>query len=149
MLGNDPGDLCAIPGHVMPKILKWYLIPPCLTLSNIRYVWRVKWSNLGNGVAPSSTPRCSSYWKGSLLVALGDGRQLYLYIYGGFRGVSEMDIATRVQIRDEGFCISHSANTLGKSTNLIILTLIIVGQIMRFNRSWRRNTLYSNLLNSA
>ena len=58
------------------------MIPPCLTLSNIRYVSRVKWSNPGKGVAPSPTPRCSSYWKGSLLVALDHGRQLYLlYIY--------------------------------------------------------------------
>ena len=36
------------------RLLKWYLIPPCLTLSNIRYVSRVKWSNPGKGIAPSS-----------------------------------------------------------------------------------------------
>ena len=41
-------------------------MPPCLTLSIIRYISRVKWSNPGNGVAPSPTPWCSSYWKGSL-----------------------------------------------------------------------------------
>ena len=35
--------------------------PPCLTLSIIRYVSRVKWSNPGKGVSPSSKPRCSSY----------------------------------------------------------------------------------------
>ena len=29
--------------------------------------WRIKWSNLGNGVAPSLTPQCSSYWKGTRL----------------------------------------------------------------------------------
>ena len=52
------------------RLEKWYLIPPCLTLSNIRYVSRVKWSNPGKGVVPSPTLRCSSYWKGSLLVAL-------------------------------------------------------------------------------
>ena len=40
---------------------KWYLIPPCLTLSNIRYVSRIKWSNPGKGGAPSPTPQCSSY----------------------------------------------------------------------------------------
>ena len=44
--------------------------PPCLTHSNIRYISRVKWSNPGKGVAPSPTPWCSSYWKGSFLVAL-------------------------------------------------------------------------------
>ena len=43
------------------RLLKWYLIPPCLTLSNKRYVSRVKWSNPGNGVASSPTSRCSSY----------------------------------------------------------------------------------------
>ena len=60
------------------RLLKRYLIPPCLTLSNIRYVSRVRWSDSGKGVASSSTPRCSSYWKGGLLVALDNGRQLYL-----------------------------------------------------------------------
>ena len=77
VFANDPGDLGSIPGHVIPKILKWYL-RPCLTLSNIRYVSGVKWSNLGKGVAPSPTPPCSSYLKGSLLVAFDYGRQLYL-----------------------------------------------------------------------
>ena len=33
-------------------------MPPCLTLSNIRYGSRVKWSNPGKGVAPSPTPWC-------------------------------------------------------------------------------------------
>ena len=63
------------------RLLKWFLIPPCLTISNLRYVSRVKWSNLGKGVAPSSTPWCKvgCYWKGSLLVALDYGRQLYFY----------------------------------------------------------------------
>ena len=40
---------------------RWYLIPPCLTLSIMRYVSRVKWSNAGEGVAPSPTPLCSSF----------------------------------------------------------------------------------------
>ena len=48
----------------------------CLTLSIIRYVSRVKWSNPGKGVAPSPTPRCCSYRKGSLQVTLDYGRQL-------------------------------------------------------------------------
>ena len=60
------------------RLLEWYLISPCLTLSNIRYVSRVKWNNQEKGVAPSPTPRCRSYWKGSLLVALDYGHQLYL-----------------------------------------------------------------------
>ena len=57
------------------------MIPPCLTLSNIRYISRVKWSNPGKEVAPSSTLWCSSYWKGSLLVALNNGCQIYLLYF--------------------------------------------------------------------
>ena len=34
------------------RLKKWYLIPSCLTFSIIRYVTRVKWSHLGEGVAP-------------------------------------------------------------------------------------------------
>ena len=60
------------------RLLKWYFILPCLTRSNIRYVSRVKWSNPRKGVAPSPTTRCR---KGSLLVALDYGRQLYLHIH--------------------------------------------------------------------
>ena len=51
------------------RLSKWYLIPPCLTVSNIRYVSRVKWSNPGKWVAPSPTTQCSSNQKESLLVA--------------------------------------------------------------------------------
>ena len=49
-------------------------------LNTQHYKVRVKWSNPGKSVAPSPTPRCSSYWKESLLVALDYGRQLYLLI---------------------------------------------------------------------
>ena len=43
------------------RSLKWYLISPYITLSNIRYVSRVKWSNPGKGVVPSPTSLCRSY----------------------------------------------------------------------------------------
>ena len=43
------------------KLKKSYLIPSCLTLSVIRYVSKIKWSNPGKGIAPSPTPQCSSY----------------------------------------------------------------------------------------
>ena len=59
------------------RFLKWYLIPPCLTLGKISYVSRVMWSNPGKGEPPSPTPRCSSYWKGNILVAPDYSRQLY------------------------------------------------------------------------
>ena len=74
---NGPGDLGSIPGRVIPKSQKWYLMPPCLTLSIIRYRSRVKWDSPGKGVSPSLTLRGSSYWKGSLRVNLDLGRQLY------------------------------------------------------------------------
>ena len=45
------------------RLKKWYLMPPCLTLSIIRYGSRVKWSNPGKGVAPSPTTWCSKLSK--------------------------------------------------------------------------------------
>ena len=60
------------------RLKKWYLMPPYLTLSIVRYGSRVKWSNPGKGVVSSPTPRCSRYWKGSLPVTLDYSRQLYL-----------------------------------------------------------------------
>ena len=44
VFANGLGDWGSIPGRVLPKTLKkkWYLIPPCLTFSIIRYVSRVK-----------------------------------------------------------------------------------------------------------
>ena len=62
------------------RLKKWYLILLYLTLSNKRYVLRVKWNNPGKGVALYPTPRCSSYWKGSLLVALDFSRQLSTFL---------------------------------------------------------------------
>ena len=57
---NGPGDRGSIPGRVIPKTQKWYLMPPCLTLSIIRHGSRVKWSNPGKRIMPSTTPRCGS-----------------------------------------------------------------------------------------
>ena len=34
------------------RLKKCYLMPPCFTLSIIRYGSRVKWNNPGNGIAP-------------------------------------------------------------------------------------------------
>ena len=59
------------------RLKKWYLMPPCLTLSIIRYRSRVKWRKPGKGVAPSPTPRCSSYRKGRFRVTLDFSCQLY------------------------------------------------------------------------
>ena len=49
--------------------------------------------------------------------------------HGGAFGVvfltREMDTVTRVQIPDEAVCISHGANTVGKSMNPIIVSPIM------------------------
>ena len=78
VFANGPRYRGSIPGRFIPKIQKWYLMRPYLTLSIIRWGSSVNWSNPGKGVAPFPTPRCSSYWKGSLRVTLDYGRQLYL-----------------------------------------------------------------------
>ena len=58
------------------RLKKSHLMPPCLTQHY--KVWiKGKWSNPGKGVAPFPTPRCSSYGKGSLQVALNDNRPTY------------------------------------------------------------------------
>ena len=86
------------------RLKKWYLMPPCSTLSIVRYESRVKWSNTGNGVAPFPTPWCISYRKGSLRVTLNNSRQLYLYIYtGSIFECLPMIRETRVQSQVESF----------------------------------------------
>ena len=62
------------------RLKKWYLMLPRLTPSIIRYGSRVKWSNLGKGVAPSPTPWRSSYRIGRLRVTL-DYHDIYIYIF--------------------------------------------------------------------
>ena len=59
------------------RLKKWYLMPPGLTPSIIRYGSRVKWSNTGKGVAASPTPWYCSYRKGAFGSLSTKGRQLY------------------------------------------------------------------------
>ena len=56
------------------RLEKWYLMPPCLTLSIIRYRSRVKWINPGKGVVSTPMPWCSSYRKRSQLYLLSTER---------------------------------------------------------------------------
>ena len=58
----------AVETQVESRLKKWYLMLPFLKLSIIRQGSRVKWSNPWNGVVPSPTPRCSSWYKGSLWI---------------------------------------------------------------------------------
>ena len=104
----------SIQGCVIPKTQKWYLMLPCLTLRNIRYVSRVKWSNPGKGVAPSSTPWCHSYRKRSLLVSLDYGRQLYLNRLIGLVG--------RVYANGPGDLVSIPGRVIPKTFKMVLDT---------------------------
>ena len=77
---NGRGDMDSIPGCIIPKTLKMVLDATLLNTQQYKVRIKGKVSNPGKGVAPSPTSRCSSYWKGSLLVALDYGRQLYLLL---------------------------------------------------------------------
>ena len=61
------------------KKKKKYLIPPYFTLSILRNISMVKWSNPLKGIALSLILQCSSYRKGSFQVALDYSRQLDFY----------------------------------------------------------------------
>ena len=75
VFANGPGDLGSIPGRVIPKTLKMVLDTTLLNTQHYKVRFKGKvLSNPGNGVAPSPTPWCSSYRKGSLRVTLDYGR---------------------------------------------------------------------------
>ena len=78
VFANGPGNRGSIPGRVIPKIQKKVLDAVLLSTQHYKVRIKVKWINLWNGVAPSPTPWCCSYWKGSLRVTLDYSRQLYL-----------------------------------------------------------------------
>ena len=63
------------------RLKQWYLIPPCLKVSIIRYGSSVKCSYPGKRVAPSPIHWCSSYRKGILRVTLDNDYQLYFLLF--------------------------------------------------------------------
>ena len=71
---NGSGGWGSIPGRVIPKTQEMVLNA---SLLNTQYykIW-IK-GKVEQGVAPSPTPQCSSYRKGSLWVALDYDCQLY------------------------------------------------------------------------
>ena len=77
---NSPGDLGSIPGRVIPKTQKMVLDASLLNTQHYKVRIKGKVKQSREGVAPSPTPWCSSYRKGSLQVTLDYGRQLYLLI---------------------------------------------------------------------
>ena len=59
VFANGPEDRGSIPGLVIPKTQKMVLDYAVFNTQQYK-VW-AKWNNPGNGVAPTSTPLCSSY----------------------------------------------------------------------------------------
>ena len=76
-----PGDMGFIPGRFMPKTLKIVLDTSLLNTQQYKVRIKGKVEQSTERGSTSRTLRCSSYWKGSLLVALDYSRQLYLYRY--------------------------------------------------------------------
>ena len=76
MFANGPGDLGSIPGRVIPKTQKMVLDASLLNTQHYKVRIKGKVGQSREGVAPSPTPWCSSYRKGSLRVTLDYGRQL-------------------------------------------------------------------------
>ena len=81
MFANGPGDLGSIPGRVIPKTQKMVLDASLLNTQHYKVRIKGKVEQSREGVAPSPTPWCSSYRKGSPRVTLDYGRQLYFYLY--------------------------------------------------------------------
>ena len=84
---NGPGDLGSILGRVIPKTQKMVLDASLLNTQHYKVRIKGKVEQSWEGAAPSPTPWCSSYRKGSLRVILDNyiyierGRELYIYIF--------------------------------------------------------------------
>ena len=81
VFANGPGDLGSIPGRVIPKTQKMVFDASLLNTQHYKVRIKGKVEQSREGVAPSPTPWCSSYQKGSLRVTLDYGRQLYFLLY--------------------------------------------------------------------
>ena len=66
VFANGPGDLSSIPGRVIPKTQKMVLDASLLNTQHYKVRIKGKVEQSREGVAPSPTPWCSSYRKGSL-----------------------------------------------------------------------------------
>ena len=81
VFANGPGDLGSIPGRVIPKTQKMVLDASLLNTQHYKVRIKGKVEQSREGVAPSPTPSCSSYRKGSLRVTLDYGRPLYFFYW--------------------------------------------------------------------
>ena len=80
---NGLGYQGSMPSQAISKTQKMVLDASLLNTQHYKVLIKGQWSNPGKEVEPSHTPRCSSYWKGSLKVCpwLWLANLLYLYIY--------------------------------------------------------------------
>ena len=100
VFANGLGDLGSIPCQVIPKTQKM-MLDAALTLSTIRHRSRVKWRNPGKGVAPSPTPWCSSYRKGSLQKTLEYSRLTSNYLDVYWEKITKLFLIICMDIRNE------------------------------------------------
>ena len=66
----------SVPGRLIPETLKMVLDTSLLNTQQYKVYIKGKVGQSREKSWALPTPRCSSYWKGSLLVALDNGRQL-------------------------------------------------------------------------
>ena len=76
VFANRPGDWGSIPGQVIPKIQKWYLMPPWLILRIIRYGSRVSWEIQEKGKCPPLHHGVIAIEKGTFRLPLTSVSQL-------------------------------------------------------------------------
>ena len=75
---DGPGNLGSIQGRVIPKTLK--MVPDNSLHNTLQYKVRIK-GKVEQSWERSSTLSCSSDLKGSILIALNYGRQIYFFSY--------------------------------------------------------------------
>ena len=81
VFANGWGDWGSIPVESYQRLLKMVLDASLLNTQHDKVQIKGKWYHPGKGVPPSSTPQCSSYWKGNLRIPHDYGRPTYLYTH--------------------------------------------------------------------
>ena len=61
VFANGLGDLCSIPGHIIPKTLKMVLDTSFLNTQRYKVCIKGKMEQSKEGVVLSPIPQCSSY----------------------------------------------------------------------------------------
>ena len=77
VFANGPGDLCSIPGRVIPKTQK--IVLEASLLNTQHYKIGINWKQSRERGSASPTLRYCSYLKGSFPVTLDYGCQLYFH----------------------------------------------------------------------